>query len=217
MRAATEPGKKAARVPDLGALILCSVLALSCAPSRNHQPAPRHGLVYDPAIFRSGDVVLRRGQSALSHAVLSADSQGRYSHVGLVRVSDGKVWVIHTVPQQKASRERGGVKIEQVSDFLAPANAIAAAIYRPKSFQAAPLAVRAAGDFARRHLPFDGAFDLSTPDRLYCTELIWRAYLAAGIDLADNAAPENSYLFPSRLERSQHLTLIATFEENENP
>jgi Permuted papain-like amidase enzyme, YaeF/YiiX, C92 family len=204
------------RLPAPGILVLYTAIALSCRSSPDDSPASRHVLVYDLAIFRSGDVVLRRGQSALSYAVLSADSRSRYSHVGLVSVKKGKVWVIHTVPQQDGSREPGGVRIEQVSDFLAPARAVAAAVYRPKDLNAAPLAVRTAHEFARRHLPFDGAFDLATPDRLYCTELIWRAYLAAGVDLAEESKPADSYLFPSGLERSRHLTLITTFEEIEN-
>jgi hypothetical protein len=64
---------------------------------------------------------------------------------------------------------------------------------------------------AVRHLPFDGDFDLATPERLYCTELVLLAYHAAGIDLhvsASHAARpfiDHPIVYPSDVQESPLL------------
>ena len=48
--------------------------------------------------LRAGDVVFRRGGGVTSYAVLVADPEGNYSHVGIVADSAGKKIIIHAVP-----------------------------------------------------------------------------------------------------------------------
>lgn len=179
------------------------------------QPVPAGaGIAMDPALFQDGDVLFRRGRSVVSRAVLSMDGDSRYSHVGLVERVESGVWILHAAPAAESNGE-GGVIVETLQEFLAPDAAAAAALYRPVQPLAAASAMRTAWSFVRRRTPFDGAFDLSTTDELYCTELIWRAYLAAGVDLCSGVpgapcslSPRTQHLLPSHLQASPQLRLI---------
>ncbi len=174
---------------------------------------PRLILHVSPAMFLSGDLLFRRGRSLTSRAVLATDRESEYSHVGMIQVSEGQIWVIHTVPPD-ASGTGGGAIMEPIVDFLAPDKASAAALYRPSTppTGTAASAARTAQKFAQAHVAFDSAFNLKDHRELYCTELVWRAYLTAGIDLA-GSEPIQKYLLPSHLQRSPALRLIQEFRE----
>ena len=71
--------------------------------------------------------------------------------------------------------------------------------------------------YVRDALPFDDRFNLESADRMYCTELVWRAYLKAGIDLVDGVfvrvqTPfgEGRYVLPSSLLNSRYLREIVS-------
>jgi Permuted papain-like amidase enzyme, YaeF/YiiX, C92 family len=170
-------------------------------------------LRFEATEFAAGDVIFRRGRSLVSRVVLAADGGSEYSHVGLVSMVDGKVWVLHAVPPEEPEQQ-GGVVAEPLSAFLEPDKAAAAGLYRSRDAGAALAAERAAWRFVRARIPFDSSFDLSTPGELYCTEMVWRAYLEGGIDLAPPVpGPREKYLLPSRLLRSPHLRKIQELTE----
>ena len=50
--------------------------------------------------LKTGDIVFRRGGGISSHAVMMADRNGRYSHVGIVVDSAGKKMIVHAVPDE---------------------------------------------------------------------------------------------------------------------
>lgn len=164
-------------------------------------------------MLESGDVVFRRGGSLASELVLSADGRSTFSHVGIIEVVEGVPWVVHSVVDEPPG-DPGSVKFEPLGDFLAPDKAIDAAVYRPKLpfHKNGAEAARIAMSYADRRLPFDRDFDLETPDKMYCTELIWRAYREAGIDLVEGGFDKlslpfahNDYLLPSTLLVSRFL------------
>ena len=175
-------------------------------------------------ILKSGDVVFRRGGSLASDLVLSADGRSTFSHVGIVKVVEGVPWVIHAIVDEPPG-DAGSVKFEPLREFLTPDRAIEAAIYRPRSsFQKnGEVAAQVAMTYANRHVPFDSDFDLATPDKLYCTELIWRAYREAGIELTDGRFDQlslpfahDSYLLPSTLQASRFLEPLLTSSSERN-
>lgn len=203
------PGNRILPLLSLAALGL--VLQPQVEPASPWRPAPRW--TADPALFASGDLLFRRGRSLVSQVVLAAEGVGEYSHVGLVVVSAGRVWVIHALPPEEPDRE-GGVVVEAFQEYLAPDHASAWALYRPRDGQAAASVVEMAWDWARHRVPFDEGFDLSSPDKLYCTELVWRAYRAAGVDLESGVpGSRGRYLLPDRLAKSPQLTRIQVFRE----
>jgi hypothetical protein len=133
--------------------------------------------------FRNGDVVLRRGSGVISRSVLTWDTRSTYSHAGLIVEDADGILVVHVEP--RVGSGAGHVVVEPLAAFLAADRATAAAVYRLRSGTQAVLnlAVGAALDFADQKLPFDERFDVTAPTRLYCTELVWRAFRAAEIDL----------------------------------
>jgi Orthopoxvirus protein of unknown function (DUF830). len=71
------------------------------------------------SLLREGDVVFRRGAGLISRAVLAADEDGQFSHIGIV-VRNGNNWmVVHAVPGEpefKGDSDR--VKMEPIASFF---------------------------------------------------------------------------------------------------
>ncbi len=212
-------GSRRARAA-LACLGLGSLALLSARSSRSLQEEARPGrwrVRFEESRFASGDLIFRRGRSLVSRVVLAVDGGSEYSHVGLVSVIGGEVWVLHETPPEEPE-QKGGALAEPLSVFLASNKATAAALYRPCDARAAAIAERAAWRFVRARIPFDSAFDLSTSNEMYCTEMVWRAYREAGIDLAPPDPSRNEkYLLPSRLLRSPDLRRIQELTEEGAP
>lgn len=124
--------------------------------------------------LQNGDVVFIRARTWRSFAVRAVD--GCFSHVGLVRVAGGVPYVVHASPEGES------VRMDLAEDFFSPADH--AALYRPRDRRAAESASREALGYFERSTPFDRRFDISDDARLYCTELVWRAYKRVGLDLS---------------------------------
>lgn len=173
-------------------------------------------LDFDFGSLRDGDLIFRRGKSALSRLVLGADRDAAFSHVGLAWRTAGGISVVHVAPGElpgipDAARE------EPLARFLSADRASAFAVYRvaPRNDTVAARAIAVARDYAERSVPFDAALDLDEPSRLYCTELVWRAYLEAGLDLIGGAGEtlaflgvRRPYISLSQLESSPALELV---------
>lgn len=171
-------------------------------PSASHPPASA-----DPVseVYRlelqPGDLVFRRGVSARSQVILATQGmragggaqEETYTHVGVIVLEGRKILVAHAAPAEAAG-EPGVSKVEPLAVFLQASRAGGAAVYRLDSTQvaqAAQQARRAAGvsrRLAEQALAFDYHFDLTTPQTLYCTELVLRAYGEVGVDLQVRAS-----------------------------
>ena len=131
-------------------------------------------LRYDISLLKTGDIIFRRGRSIVSQMVLSADGGSSYSHVGMIKIIEGTAFVAHTTTDEPPGEDVA--RVEPLDVFLSDNRASSAAIYRLKESARhfAPKAVETALSFAEKRIPFDDGLDLSTADRLYCTELVWR-------------------------------------------
>lgn len=120
----------------------------------------------------------------------------RNGHAGIaVRGADGVMGVVHA----GGSPVEGAAKVRWVSlaEFTAEADRID--ILRPRDQALAARSASIAAGY--QGLTFDSDFTLDTPDRLYCTELIWRAMSAAkGADIV----PEKT-----RVLEKPYITLLA--------
>jgi uncharacterized protein YycO len=156
----------------------------------------------------------------ISEAVLAADGQTPYSHTGVIRVINGVPFVVHAI----TGEPQGGddiVKAEPLALFLAYDRASATAVYRLKedADHVADKAADVALSYAARRVPFDGDFDLASADKLYCTELVWRAYREVGVDLVDGhfdnlsiPMSKGAYILPSSLMKSARLKKVISLE-----
>lgn len=197
----------------LGASLTCSLRP------RLPSSLDRSGTVDLELRVQSGDILFRRQATFLSNTVLRFDREGTFSHVGLiVRVNDA-VRVVHTVPFS-GNGFLDGVRIDTMRAFLEGSETVDYALFRvhPEHREAALRAADQALRFYSRHIPFDTEFQLDSSDRLYCTELVWRAYLESGLALLTDlpnsltALPllRSKVLLPSTLQNSPYLRSIVT-------
>jgi len=171
---------------------------------------------FSPEKFENGDVIFVNGKSWRSKAVtFFFRHPAGFSHSGVVRIKQGVPFVIH------ASPERESVEMEPLEDFLSPMEIDRAAVYRLKGGKGnAERASRTAWNYYIEKRPFDTLFDTNNEDEIYCTELIWKAYISAGIDLLGKERDSfltpvpfyGNVLLPSGLSNSPLLEKVLTLE-----
>lgn len=205
-------------------ILLC--LWIDFFPIYSNNSKTIRSIYCNPALLADGDIIFRKGRSLVSEAVLTSDGQSPYSHVGIIKIINDNVMVIHAVPSESPG-EKDLVKIDALPLFLSYDRASMAAIYRldqiDKDAQACAIkASNIALSYAEQQIPFDNDFDLNTKDSLYCTEMVWRAYQGAGIDLVDGkfdnlAIPmsKGAYILPSSLLKSHWVKKIALLTAEE--
>jgi hypothetical protein len=165
------------------AVLACAVLLNSSAEGGHIIPSVLSRFAHEA---HNGDIIFRRGLDATSHAVLALNPGSHYSHVGMIVFQSGRAYVVHAVPAE-APGEQDAVKIEPLSRFLAPNRASATQLMRVKAGQVITdqrVADRAAQyAVSKIGVPFDFDYNMDDDRQMYCTELIWKAYLFAGVDL----------------------------------
>ncbi len=201
-------------------------LAVECSYSVLHRIAYEKRLdvfLCSEDDFLNGDLVFRRGKSISSYAVLMSDehSQSPYSHAGMIVKEKGCTFVVHAVPGE--SKGPDYVRKERIKEFLSYKKCARAAIYRTAySNETASIAAEKALAFFERKILFDDEYQLNEPSKLYCTELIYEAFLATGVSLTNNQFDSISFpvkskiLFPGTLLSYAPLTIISGFNPNSN-
>ena len=172
--------------------------------------------------FREGDLVLRCGYGAESKVVTEA-SQSIYSHIGILHYDKltAQWQVIHAVPGEAERGEPERLKAEPISVFYAPDRAIRGAWLRvncPDNI--ADEATRYALQKVTEQVEFDNDYLLSDTTQIYCTELVWLAYLHQGIDLSEGHRHEvpsifskdGACIFPCDIEKSTKIIYVKPFK-----
>lgn len=157
------------------------------------------------SILKDGDLIFRRGISFVSNLVLENDPSSPYSHIGIISFYNNTPFVIHAVPDES---ENGidYIRKDSLGMFLLKDRASAYEVIRYDD----PSIAEEASYFAKisyeAGILFDDSFSLHDSTKYYCTELIWRAYKYAGVDLTENTfdtlsipVGENPYLLPGTL------------------
>lgn len=168
--------------------------------------------------WREGDLVLRGGESMESWAV-KHQSSSIYSHIGMLHYDSllGEWQVVHAVPGEDQPEY---LKKESVTQFFRPDRAQCGAWLRLRCNDTiAQQAVQYALRKVEQHVLFDEQYLLEDTTRLYCTELIWRSYLAQGIDVSGGrrtdvpslCSKEGKCIFPSDIEKSETTLFVKPF------
>ena len=197
-------------------LLLTALLLCGCA--EHHDIV----LLTGQEDFREGDLVLRCGYGAESQVVTEA-SQSIYSHIGILHYDKltAQWQVIHAVPGEAERGEPERLKAEPISVFYAPDRAIRGAWLRvdcPGSI--ADEAARYALRKVTEQVEFDNEYLLSDTTQIYCTELVWLAYLHQGIDLSEGHRHEvptvfskdGACIFPCDIEKSTKIIYVKPFK-----
>ena len=141
-------------------------------------PGPRIAVDSVAPYLQNGDIILRRGNQIWSRYFKDVSQvDKRFSHAGIVRVyADGRITIINS--------ESDKVNEVDLPAFLEPALAIG--IFRTVGVDGALISDAA---FDLLDIPFDWEFDLSTTDKLYCTELLYAVLAAAAPHLQIKTLP----------------------------
>ena len=153
--------------------------------------------------INNGDLILRCGRSTESYAVYLADSKAEFTHIGIISLENGTPYVIHAVPHNK-----NYIKKELLTDFLNSKNTSQFAFFR-SNYDSLDLnnVVKNANSFYLKKIEFDSEYNLKTDSKLYCTELILKAFRNAGISLKlkakefDYGIGKYKIIFPSEFTK----------------
>jgi len=168
--------------------------------------------------FQDGDLIFRQGRSPESFLVCLADKEHDFSHLGLVVMEENQPFVIHAVPAETKKTPSRVIK-EPVQAFLNDSMASHWAVYRSK-FPLPELHTVAvkAREFFDRNIEFDDDYDLKTDGRLYCSELVLKAYQVAGLDPGKYPQRELRFvlgtkkiLFPSAFIQSPDFFRVCSY------
>lgn len=165
-----------------------------------------------------GDLIFRKGRDLISSLVLTQGDSAQFSHVGVIVKRGGQVSVIHSLPEDANSAS--GVQIESLSAFTSFNNASDIAIYRLKGIDGKMRNKITEYILQQVGKPFDADFLLSTDDRMYCTELVVKAFAIAGVELAANVESIKIMLIdelvipPDHLRRSTRLVRLSVRQDN---
>lgn len=139
------------------------LVVLLCSYSAAHAYSPQEG-----------DIVFQTSLSSQSIAIQRA-THSPYSHVGIVLFRMGKPYVFEAVQP---------VRYTPLNSWVARGTGGQFVVKRTKR----PLAEPAIAEFHRRAEQYLGKrYDLTfewSDTRMYCSELVWKLYKAAGIELA---------------------------------
>ena len=154
----------------------------------------------DTVKLQSGDLVFREGISKESRAVTTLDRSSQYTHVGMVVYNCGRWYVLHAVPNERATKnEEDSVKLEPIGTFFRSDRAVSGGVYRYSVTQDDTLELlhRGLGLYYGRHPLFDNYFDAQDTTAFYCTELVYFLYQQVlGVDLSEGRR-HNLPLYPN--------------------
>jgi hypothetical protein len=163
----------------------------------------------------NGDLIFRRGRSVESYAVYITDEHKGFSHVGIICFENGDPFVIHAVPGENGE-EPAYIKKEKIVDFLNSKKVSHYAIFRPGF----PVAINKSAamnalQFYYKKLTFDNQYDLNTDDKLYCTELVIKAFRKTNFNIGEFPVTELNFGFekkrlflPGNILENQHFIKI---------
>ncbi len=214
----TENGRLVRR-SSASILICLSAFSLFAAQDSLHvreltdaRPADAKSAVSE-LLFMDGDIAFRRGRDLMARIVLSqgADTP-RYSHVGVVVTHGKDAFVVHSLPGDQNSA--GGVIVEPVGQFASPRNASEFALYRVIGLSDERRTAVREYALAQVGKPFDEQFLFSESQKLYCSELVIKAFqsveseVIAQLPFVRVMMLSEPVVPPDYLRRSPMLTLV---------
>lgn len=171
--------------------------------------------------LETGDIVFRRGGGLSSRAVLMADNNGRYSHVGIVVDSAGKKMIVHAVPDEPDyPGDYDRVKMECPESFFDYMKASTGEVRRLKTDTSRAIkAARYAKEIYYRRTRFDHDYNDDDTTEMYCCELVEHVYSKTEISLSNGkkhtinlpGIKEIHCILPSDICNSDLLKKIKSF------
>lgn len=162
-------------------------------------------------LLHNGDLVLRTGADATSYMLRQMNLTNKtYSHCGIVMMEGGYPFVYHSIggednPDAKLRRDSATV-------FFNPSYNERLGIAR---LDMAPQQVNTLHHIVQRYykaaIPFDLDFDLTTDDKFYCAEFVYKAICEATADtgyFSRTQLFERNYVGVDNLYDKRHAKII---------
>ena len=205
--------------------ILAVVLLLASCGKQDEQAEARvSSIMPADCSLMPGDVVFRQGLGFESEVVMLAQGgEGMYSHCGMVVDSAGVMMIVHAVPgEPDFEGDVNRVKLEHPARFFMRSRAGRGEVMRYADSTVARLAAMQALNYYKRGMRFNDDYDDADTTRLYCTQLVVRAYTAAGARLRVGsprhfAVPgvfDVTCILPVQLYRCGYFKSVSSFPVN---
>ncbi|MCB9045075.1 MAG: hypothetical protein H6550_02930 [Chitinophagales bacterium] len=135
-------------------------------------------------LLHTGDLVVRRGDDMTSFMLSQLNRRDKsYSHCGLVIVENGKPYVYHSIGGE--DNPDALLRRDPAETWFSPANNLCIATYRyDMSDSIINRLVDMVYTYYREKRMFDMDFDIETDDRLYCSEMVYKAVSTATGDIS---------------------------------
>lgn len=158
--------------------------------------------------LQDGDIILRQGDGPLSFH-LSRSTGEIYTHCGIIYKSKtGKLNVIHTLGSDSSEKGINGVQTQSLERFVQQSADSILFICRPIfKDSVGKQIVSAASTYLKAKIPFDYKFSLLTPEKFYCSELLY--YVFKDVNDGKN-------VFDLTLKHKTYILLFSTFFRTEN-
>jgi len=152
----------------------------------------------------NGDLIVRLTDDIISQQVSQlSETDKSYSHAGIVTVKNGEKFVCHIGPNLPGADT---IEITAIDSFLNPEKNIKCALYRYDMSDAEQGAmIQMIEKYKVADTRFDMVYNLQTDDKLYCSEMIYKALKLA----TNNRITPKENTMPARF----HKMLIAYFKK----
>lgn len=199
------------------AILLCLSL-LTIIGCNGNAPTPRSDVDSLLVHLEEGDLVFRRGTGFVGHVVTMADTEGHYSHVGIVVCKDSSHYIVHAVPHEHDFEgDFDRVKCEDARSYFGRYTECVAGIYRLQvSDSLKSIAANHALRLSEMRIPFDHDYNLEDTTALYCTELIEYVYGLVGVSISEGRRTDvylpgmtGQYIMPSDMTKCSKLEVVA--------
>lgn len=169
------------------AAVLISAVGISMSRRNSQTPQPiqlqpgyNDSLIQQAmATAQTGDIVVRTGRDATSYMLRQANKYDKtYSHTGVVRIVNGYPMVYHCI-----GGEDHPLQTMQRDSLHRWLNAGQNAGFGLVQYQLDDIVkerfTNAVDSFYEAHVKYDMQFDLSSDDRMYCAEMVYKALQVA--------------------------------------
>ncbi len=144
----------------------------------------KHSVDTAISMLRQGYIVIRRGLGADSYMLAEMNRRDKtYSHCGIVMIENGYPFVYHSIGGEDNPDER--LRRDSANFFFSPERNTHIGVVRYDFDSIAISSLRdIVTDIYKERPKFDLKFDLSTDERLYCSEFVYKAIARATRDTA---------------------------------
>ncbi|MCD6064101.1 MAG: hypothetical protein K0R82_2012 [Flavipsychrobacter sp.] len=139
-------------------------------------------------LLHSGDIVVRTGNDATSYMLCQLNTKDKtYSHCGIVMLENGYPFVYHSIGGEANPDAR--LRRDSANIWFSPANNLGFGVARLDMPAGSDTTLhRVVRGFYKERKKFDMDFDLTTEDRFYCAELVYKS--------VNQAVGDSQYLQP---------------------